>query len=68
VPCATHKVLFDNRKEPNPAATVYRPSNGGSTPMWKSVLTEAREIAWLASILGGLSVVTVGIAIALASG
>ena len=36
--------------------------------MWKSVLSEAREIAWLASILGGLSVVSVGIAIALASG
>lgn len=33
--------------------------------MWKSVLTEAREIAWLASIVGGLSVVSVGIAIAI---
>jgi hypothetical protein len=36
--------------------------------MWKSVLTEAREVAWLASIVGGLSVISVGIAIALAAG
>jgi hypothetical protein len=35
--------------------------------MWKAVLTEAREVAWLASIVGGLSVVSVGIAIALAA-
>jgi hypothetical protein len=36
--------------------------------MWNSVLTEAREVAWLASIVGGLSVISVGIAIALAAG
>jgi len=36
--------------------------------MWKSVVTEARELAWLASMVGGLSVVSVGIAIALAAG
>jgi len=36
--------------------------------MWKSVLSEARELAWLASIVGGLSVVSVGIAIALTAG
>jgi hypothetical protein len=36
--------------------------------MWKSVLTEARELVLLASILGGLSVVSVGIAIALTAG
>jgi hypothetical protein len=36
--------------------------------MWKSVLTEAREVVWLASIVGGLSVVSVGIAIALVAG
>ena len=35
--------------------------------MWKSVLDEAREIVWLASILGGLSVVGVGIALAAAA-
>ena len=33
--------------------------------MWKSVLSEAREFVWLASIVGGLSVASVGIAIAL---
>jgi hypothetical protein len=33
--------------------------------MWKSVLSEAREVVWLASIVGGLSVASVGIAIAL---
>jgi len=36
--------------------------------MWKSVLDEAREVVWLASIIGGLSVVSVGIAVALAAG
>jgi hypothetical protein len=36
--------------------------------MWKFVLDEAREVVWLASIVGGLSAVGVGIAIALAVG
>jgi hypothetical protein len=36
--------------------------------MWKTVLEEAREVVWLASIVGGLSAVGVGIAIALAAG
>jgi hypothetical protein len=36
--------------------------------MWKSVLDEARELVWLASIIGGLSAVSVGIAVALAAG
>jgi hypothetical protein len=36
--------------------------------MWNSVLTEAREMAWLATIVGGLSVLSIGLAIALASG
>jgi len=35
--------------------------------MWKSVLDEARELVWLASIIGGLSAVSVGIAVALAA-
>jgi hypothetical protein len=35
--------------------------------MWKSVLDEAREIAWLASLVGALSLAGVGIAIALAT-
>jgi hypothetical protein len=35
--------------------------------MWKSVLDEAREVVWLASLVGGLSAVGVGIAIALAA-
>jgi hypothetical protein len=33
--------------------------------MWRSILAEVREVAWLASIVGGLSVVSVGIALAL---
>jgi hypothetical protein len=37
----------------------------GSTPMWKSVLDEAREVIWLASLVGGLSAVGIGIAVAL---
>ena len=36
--------------------------------MWKSVLDEAREVVWLASIVGGLSAASVGIAIVLAAG
>ena len=32
--------------------------------MWKSVLDEAREVVWLASLVGGLSAVGVGIAFA----
>jgi len=36
--------------------------------MWKSVLDEAREVVWLASVIGGLSVVGVGLAVALAAG
>jgi hypothetical protein len=35
--------------------------------MWKSIFDEAREIVWLASILGGLSMVGVGLAIAFAA-
>lgn len=46
---------------------VDRPRNGGSPPMWKSVLDEAREVVWLASVVGGLSAVGVGIALALAA-
>jgi len=44
------------------------PVMAGVRAMWKSVLTEARELAWLASIVGGLSVVSVGLAIALSVG
>jgi hypothetical protein len=47
---------------------VHRGSNCGSATMWRSIRSEVREIAWLASIVGGLSVVSVGIAIALAVG
>jgi len=36
--------------------------------MWKSVLKEAREVVWLASLVCGLSAVGVGIAVALAAG
>jgi hypothetical protein len=35
--------------------------------MWKSILDEAREVMWLALVVGGLSVVGVGIAVALAA-
>jgi hypothetical protein len=34
--------------------------------MWKSVLDEAREIAWLATMIGGLSAVGIGVAVVLA--
>ncbi len=34
--------------------------------MWKSVLDEAREVVWLATMIGGLSAVGVGVAVVLA--
>jgi hypothetical protein len=33
--------------------------------MWKSVLDEAREVVWLASLVGGLLAVSVALAIAI---
>lgn len=33
--------------------------------MWKSVVDEAREVVWLVSLVGGLSAVSVGLAVAL---
>jgi hypothetical protein len=39
----------------------------GGTSMWKSVLNEAREVMWLALVVGGLSAIGVGIAMALAA-
>jgi hypothetical protein len=35
--------------------------------MWKSVLAEAREVLWLASMIGGLSAAGVGLAVVLAA-
>jgi hypothetical protein len=35
--------------------------------MWKSLLEEAREVIWLASAVGGLSAVGVGMAVLLAA-
>ena len=37
--------------------------------MWKSMIDEAREVVWLASLVGGLSAaVGVGVAVVLAAG
>jgi hypothetical protein len=33
--------------------------------MWKTVLDEAREVVWIVLVVGGLSAVAVGIAVAL---
>jgi hypothetical protein len=46
--------------------TLLLLGDGGSTSVWKSILDEAREVVWLALVVGGLSVVGVGIAMALA--
>ena len=35
--------------------------------VWKAVQEELREIAWLATVIGGLSVAGVGLAVALAA-
>lgn len=34
-------------------------------PMWDTFCEEVREIAWLASVIGGLSIAGVGLAVAL---
>ena len=52
-------------QEPIVALGVLAASKRGSTTMWNSVLEEAREVAWLVSIIGGLSVAAVGVAVAL---
>jgi len=35
--------------------------------MWKNFSDELREVVWLASVVGGLSLVAVGMAVALAA-
>jgi hypothetical protein len=35
--------------------------------MWKSVLDEVREVVWLASLVGGLSALSAGIAVVVAA-
>ena len=35
--------------------------------MWSTIWDELREMAWLASVIGGLSVVSVGLAVVLAA-
>ena len=35
--------------------------------MWKTVRNEVREVVWLASVVGGLSVLGVALAVALAA-
>ena len=34
--------------------------------MWKTLIDEAQEIAWLATVIGALSVAGVGVAVVLA--
>jgi hypothetical protein len=54
-------------QEPIVVPAVLAASNRGSTTMWKSVFEEAREVAWLISIIGCLSVAAVGLAVAFAA-
>jgi hypothetical protein len=39
----------------------------GVREMWNTLREELREMAWLASVIGGLSMLGVGIAVALAA-
>ena len=55
------------RVEPEDFDPGYPVRTGGSTVMWKSMLDEAREVVWLASVIGGLSAVGVGMAVVLAA-
>jgi hypothetical protein len=41
-------------------------SDLGERDVWKTVCDELREIAWLASMIGGLSAAGVGLAVVLA--
>jgi len=41
--------------------------NSSERQVWKAVREELREIAWLATVIGGLSVAGVGLAVALAA-
>jgi len=42
-------------------------SDYGERSNWKAVRDELREIAWLASVIGGLSIAGVGLAVVLAA-
>jgi hypothetical protein len=35
--------------------------------MWKVMLDEIREVVWLVSLIGGLSLVSVGVAVAVSA-
>jgi hypothetical protein len=39
----------------------------GSIPMWKALIDEAREVAWLALVVGSLSAAGVGLAVVVAA-
>jgi hypothetical protein len=54
-----------SEREPIASAAVHWIGSGGSIPMWNSIFDEAREVAWLISLVGGLSAVGVGIAVAI---
>jgi hypothetical protein len=43
------------------------PSSGSAEQIWNAVREELREVVWLASVIGGLSVAGVGLAVALAA-
>jgi hypothetical protein len=53
------------RREPKDPAAVHEQLAAGVAPMWKSIFNEAREVLWVASVVGGLSAIGVGIAVAL---
>ena len=59
-----HRLVAWNLKNFDPGYPV-RP--GGSTVMWKSMLDEPRAVVWLASVIGGVSAVGVGMAVVLAA-
>lgn len=63
---AHRRRTFRRGAEPREHLPVIRLSSTGGTPMWKSMLDEAREVVWLASIVGGLSAIGVGLAVVVA--
>ncbi len=62
--------ILSSVREPNalPARlTLQTRTASGVSAMWKTLRNEAREVAWLVSVAGGLSALGVSLALVLAA-
>jgi NhaP-type Na+/H+ or K+/H+ antiporter len=55
------------QQELNLVLLVCRQLFAGAMPMWKALIDEAREVAWLAFVVGSLSAAGVGLAVVVAA-